>query len=248
LVGLLAAAPTAIADDKADILSLVETARRAEVVQRDAAAYLSMWTDDATITHQRGPAPDRYDRTEKRATFEPIKRLLIPTAQPATAMTVHDAVVTVTGDTAQLTWRIGIEVQKRYREEIFELYKLRRTPAGWRAHDCLSVKLLLGPPNQPRLLNRVHWIAQDQRVEQAREFAQHPLFLIGSLMDAHRYQEAFIEVQQVTKRRTAKAHNWIQRGVVALKAGHLKDARQSILKARAMDPSARLPTWARAIK
>lgn len=242
---LLSALPAAAqAAPTEQIIKLVRDAQAAGWVMHDLAGYMAQWTKDAKVVIGRGPRPGRYDVVLTRARLRASRALRfgVP-AGLGKYFKFQGAKVTVKGQRATLR----VEVTHGYpggNERVAELYKLRRTKAGWRVYLNRAWPLSARRGEQtltfgPALYRKLDALALKARGR--RDLRQ----MSRLLLQGYRLTEAYGVAQKVTLSPGATADDWAWRGLTATYVGHTDDAKSCFARARKLDPRGVLPPFAR---
>lgn len=236
------ASSVAYADESSTIRATVESAQRAGFQKHDLDSYLSLFSQDAVLIAQRQIVPGPYDRRFDRQTIAATKAVTFSGVLRLIDVSFEDVRVTVVKDKAQLSWVVSMGQGDQFTEQVFELYKLRRTKTGWECYE--NRYFLLGYVAHGRHfnLNMAHWAERDGHVDRATSQANTPL-LLGALVEANRFAEAYALIKKLTTVPDVSARQWVQRAVIALQAGAADDAKTSIKRAKAADSTIQVPYW-----
>ena len=232
----------ASAEDVAAIKSVVFDAQRAGFIRHDVDAYMAQWTDDATQVSARAEQPGPYDFRMTRAQIEATKRLRFDGSSIINAIEFRDPKIEVDGDGAvmHVVSQVGMMDSS---ETVGEIYKLRRTPEGWRVHENRFWTISNMQHGEVVQWTPERYAALDERVE--RERADGDTYELGiALMEAQRYPEAYAAFKQVTEAQDVEAYDWVMRAQLAMLVGEVEDALASYAAALALDASMPVPAYA----
>jgi WD40 repeat protein len=244
VVGKTLPAPPAMERDAQAVKEAVVLGEQAGWGDRDRARWLALWTDDAEVSAGREEKDGPHDVVLDRRRLDVFSRLLFAgPARPASGRTYQDLHVEVDGDQANLRARVTAVWEDSFDTSAL-VYRLRRTPAGWKVCSVRSWPVVRkeGPeithyhPNTFTMLDRNVEIAR--REGDARAF-------IKALSQAHRFSEAHAESRNVTEKVGASAGDWLLRSRLALRAGDPDDALAALRRTNQIDPAA-VPTDLRA--
>ncbi len=230
--------------DKEALFRLVEQGQRDCFIDYNVDKYMATWTDDVRLVGGRGPEPGPHDLALNRAQIEATKRLRYghKSEGPGFTLTFDNPQVEVSGDTAELRWRATFRVED-FEEVTDELYKLRKTPQGWRAFENRYWTITSGQAGRAPVKDAAFWAAQDARVKSAKEagdgFAE-----AQALMDANRFADAHQRLTSLPQEKQA-SEAWALRATAAVIVGNVADAKKSACRARAIQADVQLPAWAR---
>lgn len=242
LVLSIATAPAAAADDEQALILQVKTAQRAGLQHHDLAGYMALWTDDARIVSGRSAARGPHDLTLTRAQIGATRAIRF--AGPAARIGIRweNTKATIRGDEATVTWR-AITGTPKFREVVGEIYKLRRTPQGWRCYENRWWLEAVGPADKLSRFTPEVWARLDREVEQARAKAD-PRELAHALLRAYRLQEAHRTITGFTAAHADDVQGWILQSSLALLTGDAEGAARAARAALELDPGAYVPPWA----
>lgn len=237
------AADRAAADEVA-VREAVESSQRAGWLRHDVEAYLDAFTDDATLVLGRGPDPGPRDTEWDRAHLEASRRMRMTGPPPAgLEVAFEDVVVELDGDAAVYRCRT-ISSQPALVETVGEIYRLRRTSAGWRITHNRAWLLAVDHGDERRVLGEEAWLALDEQAEIAAE-AGDGLRATHLLLAGWRFREALEAARALAADEESGAWAHSLHGQVAILLGERAQAVAALRAANALDPSVAVPEWAR---
>ncbi|MHC4404871.1 MAG: DUF4440 domain-containing protein [Planctomycetota bacterium] len=235
------------ADEADAIRKTVFDAQRAGHVRHDLEAYMAQFTEDAQIVGGRSEKPHQYDLALNRKKIEATRRLRFRGRTWVTKLEFDDARVEIAGGEAVLRVHTTVEVagttETSHVEEVQEIYRLRRTPDGWKVFLNRWWPAKMEFPGERVVYDVKTWQALDADVEQAKRDGD-PQALASAFFWAFRFAEAHAAAGKLTGRPDAEASDWALRGQAALFAGDAADATRSFATARSLNPEVALPSYA----
>lgn len=230
-------------DEVEEIHKVVFEAQRAGHIRRDLAKYMSQWTDDARIVVGRSEQPGDYDWSLDRAQIEATRTLQFQEPSVVRNVEFQNPRVTFEDDVATMR----VDVQVAYPDaaaSMSEIYKLRRTDAGWRVFENRWWRVSTMEYGKTTTFDDAYWAERDARVDTER--AAGDTYELGvALMDAWRFPEAHEMFVKLTEGQDPEPHDWFLRGQTALMIGQAEDAVASFRAALELDPRAQVPVYAR---
>lgn len=240
-----AGAPPRAAQDEAErVVELVLEAMRAGYERHDATAYLALWADDARLTGGRGELPGRYDFTLDRSSIEAAQSIRFCGTPPRYSFDFERAEGRVDGDEARLRTVTVLDFEGGFERE-GEIYRLRRTPDGWRLFENRWWPIAEVVGDETLHFDAALWRELDARVARL-EGAADPRERARALGAAYRFEECCSAWRRVTERDDARAADWAEYGRRALQVGEAGEALRAFRVALELDPAAPVPPHARA--
>lgn len=230
-------------EEAAEIQRVVADGQRGGFIRHDLNAYLAQWTDDARLVAARQEAPGAHDYSLDRAQIEATRRLRFRGASAVMTLTFEDVGVTVAGDRATLrtVTRLGY---RHGDERVGEIYRLRRTAAGWRVYENRYWPVSQRTDGEVVALDAAYYASADARVDAERN-TDDRYELAVALLHANRHPEALAVLRELTDGEDGEAYDWVLRGLAAMSVGDATDAEASFATALAFDPSVPVPDYAR---
>jgi len=230
-------------DEIEEIHKVVFDAQRAGQMRTDLATYMAQWTDDARVIVARSEQPSDLDYSLDLAQIGATRKLQFQEPSVARAVEFSNPRVTFEGEVATL--RVDVHVgYPDSAELVSEIYRLRRTDAGWRVFENRWWWISSMESGETTTMDAEYWAPLDARVDVER--GDGDLYELGvALMDASRFPEAHAVFVQVTEGQDSEPHDWFLRGQAALMIGHADDALASFRRVLELDPRAPVPNFAR---
>lgn len=143
----------------------------------------------------------------------------------------------------QVTWSFGEDY-----EMTGELYRLRKTPAGWKVSLNRGWPLKTKFGKDVRTFDADTWEKLDSDADELVRMDKRGNRAAQALIVAHRFRDAHDLLKKVTARKDATADDWIRRGEAALMVGDADDALSAFRNALNLDETAPVPDFAREIQ
>ncbi len=151
--------------------------------------------------------------------------------------------VRVTGNKATISVEAHL-LSKGGGEKVGEIYQLEKTGIGWRV---VRNRWWMKEKNSGKGWVRYtsdEWKKLDVVVEEERSRGK-SLELAQALKAAFRVKEAWILLRDLCGDNRVDAEIWLERGMVAMRVGDVKDALRSLREARRIDPDVWIPDYAK---
>jgi hypothetical protein len=224
-----------------DLIKLVQDAMVAGFTHHDLEGYLAIWSDDATLIAGRGPEAASTDRVFSRQQIAATKKLIFAGPTAGVAVIASDPKVVRKGEEAVLSWRMNNK-QRDFAEVVDEVYKLRKTDAGWRVYENRYWLVETGTPEDLVKYTAAYWAAKDAAVSAAQS-AGDKRAEITALNEAGRWGEAHtLSAELVSTSEDVEV--WTAHLYLGVASGQTEDAKASACKIKALAPEAVLPAWA----
>ena len=242
---LFVAQPASAGDEADTIKKAVLVPQKAAWEKHDFKAYLSQWADDCRVISGRTEREDKHDVVLDRKQIEATRRIrMSDVPRKGTKLVFESVEVKVDGDQAELRARATLSFDGGYLLYA-DLYRLRKTPAGWKATLNRSWPLKLEFGGQAREFNAETWRALDAAVDELVRTDPRGDKAAEALFAANRFAEELALRKRITARADAAASDWVGRGFAALTVGDSEDAVAAFRQALKLDAQAAVPQFVR---
>ncbi len=236
-------------------MAWLQEVQRAGYERHDLTTYMSQWAPGATLTAARAATPGPHDRTLTldaiRATrteryFKPptdkrtlrwqdVRVRVAPPEPPGSGQPPGSA------RRATVTW-LALSTHEDGSELIAERYELRQTGGSWRVtRNRFWPVWTLERGHKKRVFSPAVWRKLDAWASRQACFGGP---CPSRLLTGWRFVDAWKAAVRISERPGgASGHAWLLRGICAVLAGQVADARPSFEKARALDKAIQFPPW-----
>jgi tetratricopeptide (TPR) repeat protein len=237
---------TAFAGDQADaVKKAVIGPQQAGWERHDYKAYMAQWTDDAEFVLGRAETPGKYDITFSRKQLEGTRKILMHGKPPGDRkLTFENVQVKIDGDRAELRCRTTMTFEGGF-ETVGEIYRLRKTSAGWKVYFNRGWSLEAKRDGQVLKFDAASYKKLDAAAEEQLGNDDRGAKAAQALYHAQRYAEEHALRKKITARKDATASDWLSRGYAALSIGDAEDALAAFRQALKLDASIPVPEYVR---
>jgi hypothetical protein len=216
-------------------------AQEAGWLRHDFKTYMAQWADDARIVIGRAEQPGKYETVFDRKQIEATRRMMMSGKAPTDRkINYEDVKVKLEKDQAELRVRNTGFFGEDY-QTVAEIYRLRKTPAGWKVYLNRAWVLKSRWGNQVTTFDADTWKKLDAEADALVATDKRGDRAANALVAAYRFSEAHKLLKKVTAQKDATAGEWLQSGYIALTAGQAEEAMSAFRMALKLDPRAPVP-------
>lgn len=205
--------------------------------------YLSIFSDDVSVTTGRGPEANQYDVTSDRATYEAIIALKYHGPPPGGEHYIAHQTIdgAVDGDRAWLQAEYMYYFPDGFAIDGAKL-QLKKINGSWKVDKSREWPIIKRINDRLVRYDEQAWNDFDERVRQAR--SQNKLRSeVQALRDGYRFVEAMEAIRKVTELPDVEAKDWLIRAEIAFWASAPEEVIPSYRTALKIDPNASVPDY-----
>jgi len=231
---------------KRSIVKMIQDSQRKGLADRDAKAYLRIWTDDARIISGRHAKPDRHDYAIVRKHFErAVKMRSRGKVDAQLQLSYRDERVVLRRDSVTVTWIVQVSWRaggEQGQEHTAERYELVQTAAGWRVKENRFWPDSRTHAGVTTTYDQATWAKLDAAVDKARA-AGEDVGLAHALYEAWRLREGLELMRKLTGKIPGRGAYWQWLARFADRVRNVDESLAAYRQLKTIDTRASLPGW-----
>ncbi len=231
------------------IVAFVQKSQREGIAGRDPEAFLRIWTSDARSVGGRREQPEPYDVALDLAAMRAsaVAKSRGPADETLT-FRYRDVTSQATADEITLRWSLAVDFTAPGEsgvDESIEIYRLRRTPEGWRVFYNRYWPVSETYAGATVRYDDALWNEREASLAAARKGGD-AHGVITALQVAWHVREGYDAAVKLTAERPKEVRAWRARANLANRLRLIDEAVAAYRQLADLDAKARIPGWVRA--